>query len=215
MSRQVVSRLERGALGGQSLRTVNRVVEALEATASLVVRWHGEELDRLVDAVHARTVEATVALLTAAGWLTNVEVSFNHYGDRGRVDILAFFPALRVLLVIEVKSAIGDMQETLGRLDVKWRLGPQLARAAGWGNPALVLRALVIAESRTSRRVVARHAATLGGYSLRGRQAVAWLRHPLLPAPHPGGLLWFAGSSDSRHVGATRSGRVRPDTSAG
>lgn len=209
VSRHVVSRIERGLLGGVSLRTIGRLIDALDASASLVVRWHGEELDRLVDATHAGVVEATVALLGSAGWITRVEVSFNHYGDRGRVDILAYHPALRILLVIEVKSAIGDLQDTLGRLDVKWRLGPSLARSVGWDEPAAVLRVLVIADTRTARRVVERHRATLDAFPLRGRDATRWVRRPSLPAPSPGGLLWFANVSDARPARVTRGGRVR------
>lgn len=115
VSRQVISRIERAQLGGQSIRTVARVVEALDATAELIVRWHGEELDRLVDAAHAALVQGIVARLESAGWETRVEVSFNHFGERGRVDVLAFHPIPRMLLVIEAKSAFGDLQETTGR----------------------------------------------------------------------------------------------------
>lgn len=42
-------------------------------------------------------------------------MSFNHYGDRGRYDILAFHPPTGILLVVEVKTGIGDVQATLGR----------------------------------------------------------------------------------------------------
>jgi hypothetical protein len=124
--------MERGQLGGQSLRTVAHIVEALDATAELVVRWQGEELDRLVDGAHAALVQATVARLQSGGWVTRVEVSFNHFGDRGRADVLAFDPQNRILAVVEVKSALGDLQDTSGRLDVKVRLGPMLASSVGW-----------------------------------------------------------------------------------
>ena len=184
-------------------------MEALDATASLAVRWHGEELDRLFDAVHAAVVESAAEFLRSAGWVTRAEVSFNDYGDRGRVDLLAFHPGQRLMLVVEAKSAIGDLQETLGRLDVKWRLGKSLARSVGWGEVSTVLRVLVIADGRTARRVVGRHDAMLAGFPLRGRGARAWLRRPTLPAPVPGGLLWFASLPDAHHAGSRRVVRVR------
>lgn len=59
VSRQVISRIERGQLASQSIRTLARLVEALDATADLTVCWHGEQLDRLLDAAHAALVEAT------------------------------------------------------------------------------------------------------------------------------------------------------------
>lgn len=209
VSRQVISRLERGQLGSQSIRTVARLVEALDATAELMVRWHGEELDRLMDARHAALVQTTVARLQSTGWATRVEVSFNHFGDRGRVDVLAFEPRERLLVVVEVKSALGDLQETNGRLDVKVRLGPMLASSVGWDRPAAVIRALVLADTRTARRLVERHAGIFDAFSLRGRQALAWLRSPARPSPS--GLLWFVQLPDSLGAGATRSARVRVD----
>jgi transcriptional regulator with XRE-family HTH domain len=212
VSRQVVSRIERGQLGSQSIRTVARVVGALDATAELVVRWHGEELDRLIDATHAAVVQMTVELLQSAGWATRVEVSFNHFGDRGRVDVLGFQTDRRILLVAEAKSALGDLQETNGRLDVKVRLGPMLASSVGWARPEVVVRALVIADTRTARRVVERHTGIFDTYSLRGRRALAWVREPTSPAP--GGLLWFVHLPDSRGAGIARSARVRVDRTA-
>ena len=146
-------------------------------------------------------------MLRAFGWQTAVEVSFNHYGDRGRVDVLAFHPALAVLLVAEVKSAIGNTQDTVGRLDVKARLGGVLAEAAGWPMPTTVVPALVVGDSRTARRIVAEHDAVFARFETRGRQALAWVRRPSRPAPT--GLLWFANLPDAHGLGVTRRGRVR------
>jgi hypothetical protein len=206
----VISRIERGQLASQSIRTVARVAEALDATAELVVRWRGEELDRLMDATHAALVHQTVAFLQSGGWVTRVEVSFNHFGDRGRVDVLAFHPDERILAVVEVKSALGDLQDTAGRLDVKVRLGPMLASSIGWEQPKSVIRALVVAETRTARRVIERHAGIFDAFTLRGRRALAWVRSPASPSPR--GLLWFVRLPDSRGKGITRSARVRVDS---
>ena len=188
------------------------MVAALGATADLTVRWQGEQLDRLADATHALIVERAASEFGSAGWLTRVEVSFNHFGDRGRVDLLAFHPVGRILIVAEAKSAIGDTQDTVGRLDVKARLGPMLAESVGWGEVSHVLPALVIGDSRTARRVVGRHGATFGRFTLRGRSALAWLRRP--GPPVPSGLLWFTNVPDSRETGATRTRRVRRDRMA-
>ncbi len=146
-------------------------------------------------------------MLRRFGWQTGVEVSFNHYGDRGRVDVLAFHPALAVLLVVEVKSAIGNTQDTVGRLDVKARLGGVLADGAGWPVPTTVVPALGVGDSRTARRIVAEHDAVFARYASRGRQARAWLRRPSRPAPT--GLLWFANLPNAHGTGVTRRGRVR------
>jgi transcriptional regulator with XRE-family HTH domain len=107
VSREAVSRMERGELAGMTIVRVDKIATALGASVSVQVRWQGEQLDRLVDAAHGALQQAVAELLIGLGWLVRVEFSFNHYGDRGRVDVLAFHPLLRVLLIVEVKSGLG------------------------------------------------------------------------------------------------------------
>jgi len=194
-------------MGATPLRTLTRVVGALEGSIDISVRWQGEELERLMDAGHAYLVERAVAALAAEGWETRIELSFNYYGDRGRVDVLAFHAPSRTTIVVEVKSVIVDIQEMLGRLDVKVRLGRQLASSAGWDVPRRVVPALVVGDSRRARRVVAEHQAVLARFDLRGRQAAAWLRAPERTAST--GLLWFVSVPSSRSASITRFSRVR------
>ena len=100
-SRAAVSRIERGGLRGVPVGVIERLADALGASIELTVRWQGEQMDRLVDAGHARLQEQAAVLLASNGWLVRSEVSFNHYGDRGRVDVLAFHPSARTLIVVE------------------------------------------------------------------------------------------------------------------
>lgn len=193
-----MSRAERGALRGMTVGSIERLAAALGASVSLTLRWNGEQLDRLIDARHAAIQDATASLMGSHGWQVRVEVSFNQFGDRGRVDVLGYHPDLRALLVVEVKSGIGDLQETLGRLDVKGRLARNVARELGWPDVVTVVPALVIGDSRRSRRIVAEHAALFGRFTTRGRAALAWVRRPMLPGPP--GLLWFAERADPLKV---------------
>ena len=57
-------------------------------TAGIALRWHGEELDRLLDEAHARLVDEVVRRSTVLGWVVAVEVSFSRYGERGSIDVL-------------------------------------------------------------------------------------------------------------------------------
>lgn len=198
---------------GVSIGTVEKIVTALGAIVDVTVRWEGAELDRSIDAAHARLQDWVARELAALGWLVRVEVSFNHFGDRGRVDVLAYHPATRLLVIVEVKSALGDLQETLGRLDVKVRLGRTLAREAGWADCEAVVPLLAITDARSARRIVGAHAALFAQYRLRGRQAVAWLRRPV--APVPSGLLWFVNVPDSHGMTTPRVTRVRTVQSTG
>jgi transcriptional regulator with XRE-family HTH domain len=212
VSREMVSRMERGDLRGMTLNSIDRIAGALGASVHVQLRWQGEQLDRLMDAAHAAMQQRIAKQLTTLGWLVRVEVSFNHFGDRGRVDILAHHPILHVLLVTEIKSAVGDLQDTLGRLDVKVRLGRQLARDLGWTDVEVVVPGLVIGDSRLARRIVADHAALFERYNLRGREALAWLRRPMPPGVT--GLLWFANGPDSHGATIRRGQRAprRPDS---
>jgi transcriptional regulator with XRE-family HTH domain len=212
LSRDVVSRLERGQLSGLTVGTIDRVVRALEASVQLTLRWHGEQLDRLLDEAHAALQQAVAVLLAGLGWQLRVEVSFNHYGERGRIDLLAYHAARRVLLVVEIKSAIGDLQETLGRLDIKVRIAMNVARDLGWTDVTAVLPVLVIADSRRARRIIAGHDLLFSRFDVRGRSAVAWLRKPLQSTPT--GLLWFANGLNSSDLRVTRDRRARRHTKA-
>lgn len=211
VSRERISRLERGELDSLTVGTISRIAEGLGASLNLELRWHGEQLDRLMDETHAALQQRVATLLADIGWLVRLEVSFNRYGDRGRCDILAFHPLRRVLLVVEIKSRLGDLQETLGRLDVKARLGPVLAREVAWPSPALVVPALVLAEHRTTRRLVAAHDALFARLDRRGPAARAWLRRP---SGSTSGLLWFQSLPDSHSMPGKCGKRVRSRTPA-
>ena len=174
---------------------LDRIASALGATLQVNVRWQGEQLDRLLDAAHAALQEQVASTLEGLGWLVRAEVSFNHFGDRGRVDILAIHPRFRVLVIAEIKSGIGDLQETLGRLDIKVRLGKIIAAEQGWNDVAVVVPALVIGDTRAGRRTITAHSTLFTRFGVRGRRALAWLRRPIQPVPT--GLLWFTKRSNA------------------
>ena len=74
------------------------------------------------------------------------------YGERGSIDLLAWHEASRTLLVIEFKTELTSIEETLRRHDSKVRLAPGIARERfGW-DPAVDARLLVLPEDRTARR---------------------------------------------------------------
>ncbi len=211
-SRDAVSRVERAHLAGVTIGTLNGLVDALGATLVVEMRWHGADLGRLVDTAHAQLVERASRRITAAGWMTRNEVSFNHFGDRGSCDLLAWHPATRTLLIVEAKTRLGDLQETLHRLDVKVRVAPILALGQSWPEPACVARALVLAEDRTNRRVLDRHAAVFGTFAIRGWNAYRWLRRP---SGERASLVWFEVLPDAGEGRTTSTDRVRIRHAAG
>lgn len=203
-SRELISRIENDRLDNVPFGKIQACINALGGYLRTDVLWHGEQLHRLMDARHAAIQNALVRLVESLGWTSRVEVSFNHYGDRGRIDVLAWHPRTGSLAVVEVKSVLGDVQDTLGRLDVKVRLAREIAGGIGW-TVSSVVPVLVLAEGTNQRRHVAEHGALFGGFEVRGRSAMAWLRHPRGTSPR--GLLLFLRLPDSRVSDARRRSR--------
>jgi transcriptional regulator with XRE-family HTH domain len=177
-SRSVVWRIERGHAERVSGVVLAKVAAALGATIQTRILWHGEGLDRLLDAAHAELTEAMLELLRRSRWVVATEVSFNVERERGTIDILAFHERTGSLLVVEIKSVVPDLQSMLGTLDRKGRIAPLVAHGRGWVASS-TSRVVVFPDDRTSRRRVERHRTTfevaLPGRTVAVRQ---WLRRP-------------------------------------
>jgi transcriptional regulator with XRE-family HTH domain len=178
VSRQLVAKVEAGQLATVRVGALVAIGEALGASIDLQVRWHGEGLDRLLDAAHAGLVEQVVALLAADGWQTAVEVSFAIRGERGSVDVVGLRRDVAAILIVEVKSVVPDAGGMLHVLDRKARLGSEIAAQLGWPCSS-VSRLLVIGDSSTARRRVAALGATFATvFPERGWSVRRWLRTP-------------------------------------
>jgi transcriptional regulator with XRE-family HTH domain len=179
VSQSTVSRIECGELEEIQLGTLRRVGAVLGIRVTLDARWRGGELDRLLGSRHSAMHEELARLFeTLPEWITVPEVTFAIFGERGAIDILAWHEASRTLLVIELKTELVDVQETVGTLDRKMRLAAEVAAKRGW-RPAVVASWLVVADSPTNRRRVAAHGAMLrSAYPADGRTMPGWLREP-------------------------------------
>lgn len=209
VTRQLVSRLERGLVEGMPVGSLRAISRALGMPSILSLGWRTPEIDRLRDRVHAAMVESVASMLSSLRWELAPEHSFNHYGERGSADILAWHDPSRTLLIIETKSRIWDLQETLFALDRKRRVLPGLvARERGWRIGAVGVL-LVLPEMSTHRHVVARHSATFRA-ALPHRQIEVrdWLAAPVgdlrglcfLPISHQKNI----GQRSRRRVGSKR-----------
>lgn len=215
ISRSVISDLEAGDLEPHSVGALRRVVEAAGGNLRLELQVPHGDLSRLLDADHARLQSHWKARLERWGWNCDVEATFNHYGERGSVDLLAWHPPRGTLLVIEVKTVIVDVQALLATIDRKTRIAAGLAAARSW-RTASVVPALFVLEGATARRTVARHAPLFARFELRGRRALSWLRDPR-PDPSlgtresrvPDGLLIFTKLSAARSGDRRQAGRQR------
>lgn len=121
-----------------------------------------------------------MTVLQSRGWEAIPEVTYSGHGERGSIDVMAGHPVTRSLLVSEVKTAFGSLEEMNRMLDAKERLAPALCRERfGW-TPLTTSRVLILPDDRTLRRIVDRHASTMASvYPMRSREVRRWLREPL------------------------------------
>ncbi len=190
VSQQLVSKVERGRCSGVSGATLRRLFAAVDADVVTLVRWRAGDLDRLLDEGHAAIVGQIATLLRRRGWDVQTEVTFSEFGERGSIDVLAWHPASRTLLVIEVKTEVTSAESLLRSHDAKVRLGPKIARARFGESPARVARLLVLGESQANCRRFARLSAVLASaYPASPSETRRWLRNPATPF---GGVLFMS-----------------------
>jgi len=192
LSQSTISLIERGHLDRLPLRTLRRVFTSLDAAAVVDVLWRGGAVDRLLDERHAAVVETFCRWLATFGWVFEVEVSYSVYGERGSIDILAWHPPSRSLVVIEVKTELAAIEATMRKLDEKLRLAPAIANDRFKWTAATVSVVLVLPDVSTARRRTGTHELTIGSkLPLRTAAVRRWLRAPI---GSTGGVVFLSGS---------------------
>lgn len=225
ISRKVAQKIEHGDIGTTSLDLVRRYANAFDLRVELLVNGRGGELARTADEEHALIVERIAALLTDAAWIVEPEASFNHFGERGRIDLLAHQPSTATLLLVEVKTVFTDLQEMFGSMNVKRRLAPQFASERGW-HVKQTGSLLAVASSPGASNIVRQHATLFAPFRSTGAQIRQWIRRPsgdarmlLWVSPPPTRRAWNAGrqrvrlspegSSGTRRAGVAGAARAR------
>ncbi len=185
VSPSTISRIERDHLGSFSLSTLRRVSACLDARLDVIARWRAGDLDRMLNARHSRLHELVARRFRGlSDWRVAPEVSFWIRGERGVVDILAFNRAADMLLVIELKTDIVDVNELVGTVDRKRRLAIEIAREPGWivGPSTRTSVWVIVAEGSTNRRRVGAHRTMLrAAFPIDGRTVPGWLPRPSEP----------------------------------
>lgn len=206
ISETVISRIEGGQASRYRLKVVQHHGDGLGLRVEVQVTGRGGEAARLLDDEHAAIVEHVAAALAADGWLVEPEPSFSVYGERGRIDLLAYHPDTGTLLIVEVKAEVTDLQALFGSLGVKERLAPQLAAARGW-KVERVATLLAVADVERNRRTVRAHPTLFGRFERHGMRVRAWLHRPRVQTSSL--LLYVAAPAASREAWLAARRRVR------
>ena len=172
ISSSAVGRHENGIIGSLPIFEKHAAVFGLRIDVRVLGR--AGSLVRLADEEHARIVELVAAWFRERGFLTETEASFSEWGERGRIDRLAFDPPTRLLVIVEVKTQLLDLQDLFGSLNVKERLARTIAERRGWAAVRLVA-VLAVASTVANRQVVRDHPSLFAAFTAR-RLTIGGLR---------------------------------------
>lgn len=148
ISQSAQSRFERGLPSSIGFAQVEHLADALGGRVGLTFEApfladRAAQRDRL----HARCVGYVAARLAKAGWHVETEVEIEGSLGPGWIDVLAFHPQAGRLLVIEIKTEIGD----LGRIQRTLAWYESRARTAairhGWRAKSTHAALLVLATA--------------------------------------------------------------------
>jgi transcriptional regulator with XRE-family HTH domain len=173
-------RIEAGLI--DSAAALTRYARGLGATVDVYVRYQGADLDRLLNRRHGLMHEQVGRMFESLpAWVAVPEVTYSVYGERGVVDWVAWHGETGTILIVELKTALVDVNDLLGAMNRRTRLSTQIAAPYGW-VPRQVSTWLAFEDGRTNRRHVAEHAAVLrAAFPDDGRTLRSWLSAPARP----------------------------------
>ena len=172
ISSSAVGRHESGVIGSLSLLEQHAAVFGLRVDVRVVGR--AGSLIRLADEEHAGIVETVAGWFREHRFLTETEASFSEWGERGRIDLLAFDAATGTLAIVEAKTQLLDLQDLFGGLNVKERLAETIAERRGWKVRRCVT-VLAVAHTGANRSVVRGHPSLFADFDTQ-RLSIAGLR---------------------------------------
>lgn len=194
-SQATVWRLESGRADHIDLGVVERVLAVLgiSITMSATMR-HLADRERQRDLVHAVLNGSCARRHAALGWDVVTEVQIGTDRPRGWIDLLAFRPADRSLLVQETKGDLPDFGGLQRSVAFYAREARTVARQLGWFPRRIVVLVVAIDSGTVADRLRVNRDLVLAAFPADAASTAAWLADPA--APVPGG--WTFGLADPR-----------------
>lgn len=108
VSRSHIAGVETGRVN-PSLDLAGRIGDALGLDLELVGRTPELIAPRSTDLVHARCSGYVDRRFRLSGWIIRREVEVIHARSHGWIDLLAFHPLTRTLVIVEIKTRLDDL----------------------------------------------------------------------------------------------------------
>ena len=176
LARGYIATIESGR-ANPSLEVVTRIAEKLGLEVELVIRPPlivGGGLGQR-DLVHARCSAYVDRRLRGAGLLTAREVEIVHARSHGWIDMLAFDPRSRTLLIVEVKTRLDDLGALERQIGGYERSATDVAHRLGWQPDRVVTWLLALASAEVEAVIRANRAIFDDAFPVRAPAASAWL----------------------------------------
>lgn len=174
----VISSIERAAQRHPPLDTVDRLCRALDAELVVEIRparLVGRADQR--DPAHAACAGAMRRILERAGWAVESEVEFVTGRSHGFIDLLAYDPMRRRLLVVEVKTELRDIGALERQLGWYLREAPGAAARLGWRPTTVAGIVALLATTAVDGAVLANRTPLAAAFPIRGRAVREALLH--------------------------------------
>jgi len=172
----VISTIERALHRCPPLDTVERLCAALDGELVVEIR-QARLVGRLDqrDPAHAACSGAMRRILERAGWIVASEVEFRTGRSHGFIDLLAYDPARRRLLVVEIKTELRDVGALERQLGWYLREARGAAATLGWRPTSVAGLVVFLATTAVDAAVLANRAPLAAAFPERGRAVRAAL----------------------------------------
>ncbi len=154
VSQPMISEVERALVPDLPIATTIRLLSALDVRIELRMFAPTAAAPPVRDRAHSRCVGYVARRLEGAGWLVATEVEAGDERWRGFIDLLAFHPVERILLVLEIKTDLDDIGAVDRQLGGYERHAWAAAQALGWRPRAVTGALLLLATDENDRRLI-------------------------------------------------------------
>lgn len=181
LSQSMISEIERALVSDLPVATALRLLHALDVRVDLRLLAPTMSAAPVRDRAHARCVAYVARRLERAGWIVATEVAVGDDRWRGFIDVLAFHPSARVLLVIEVKVDFDDVGAVDRQLGGYERFVWAAARDLGWRPRAMSGCLFLLATDANDRRLMEHRSYLDRRFRVRASDLAAFVADPDRP----------------------------------